>query len=309
MTDRWRKTVILVKRETTEGTDPVPTGGGNAILATEPQITPLANTKIDRKLLYPQFGASPDIFAAQHVELSFAVEIAGAGAAGTVPGYGALLRGCGCSETVNGGVSVVYAPVSTGEDSVACYFHKDGTRHIFLGGRGNCVLNFEAEDVAHFMFTFQGLLGAISAQALPTVDFSAFKDPLPVGKVNTPTHTLDGFAAVTKSYRLDMGNKITHRDMVNSERIHRSDRQSSGSVVIEAPPLGTKNFFTIANTPTLVVSQLIHGVGAGKIVQLDGPKVQLSDPAYSDDEDIVMLGMNTKFTRNAGDDEWLITVK
>lgn len=309
MTDRWRKTVILLKRETTEGTDPTPTGAANAIMCSEPVITPLANTKIDRKLLYPTFGASPDIFAGQHVEISFGVEIAGAGAAGTVPAYGVALRTCGCSETVNVGVSVVYAPVSTGEDSVACYFHKDGTRHIFLGGRGNCRLVYPAEDLAHFMFSYQGLLGTISAQALPTVDFSAFKDPLPVGKTNTPTFTLDGFAAIMKSFELDMGNKVTHRDLVNSERIHRPDRQSLGSVLIEAPAIGTKNFFTIANTSTLVVAQLIHGVGAGKIVQLDAPKVQLSDPGYEDDEDIVMLRMGTKFVRNAGDDEWTITVK
>lgn len=309
MTDRWRKTVVLAKRETTEGTDPVPTGAANAILASEIEITPLANTKIDRRLLYPSFGAAPDIFAGQHVEVRFGVEIAGAGAAGTVPGYGVLLRGCGCSETVTGGVSVAYAPVSTGEDSVAIYFHKDGTRHILLGSRGNCVLNWDAEDVPHYMFSFQGLLGTITAQALPTADFTPFKDPLPVGKTNTPTFTLDGFAGIAQRFRLDMGNKITHRDMVNSERIHRSDRQSSGSVSIEAPALGTKNFFTVANSSTLVVAQLIHGVGAGKIVQLDAPKVQLSDPGYRDDEDIVMLDMNMKFVRNAGDDEWVITVK
>lgn len=310
MPDKFRKRVILFKRETVYGTDSVPTGAANAIQISEANVTPLAGDDIDRGILYPSLGASPDLLAGHHVQCEFAVEIAGAGApVDTIPGYGALLRACGMSETVNAGVSVAYDPVSSGEDSGTGYFHMDATLHKFLGARGNCRLEFPARAVPHFMFSLLGLWVAPAGAALPTAVFAGFKTPRTVSKANTPTFTIDGYAAVMRSLTLDMGNQVVHRDLVNSEVVHRPDRQATGTLVIEAPALATKDFFALAKAETLVALQLIHGVGAGNIVQVDAPKVQLKRPSYSEDEGIVMLNLPLKFTRNAGDDEFKITVK
>ena len=76
---------------------------------------------------------------------------------------------------------------------------------------------------------------------------------------------------------------------MNSARVPRTDRQTVGSVVIEAPAIGTKDFFTLVDNETLVALQLVHGTVAGNIVQIDAPKVQLKNPTYSDSDGIAML--------------------
>lgn len=93
-----RKRVILAKIETTYGTDSVPTGGANAILVRNLNVTPQDADFSDRDLVRPYIGRSEQLPAAIRAMLDFEVEIAGAGTAGTAPGYGPLLRSCGFAE-------------------------------------------------------------------------------------------------------------------------------------------------------------------------------------------------------------------
>ena len=58
------------------------------------------------------------------------------GSAGTAPKYGAILKACGLSETVSGGDTVTYAPVTTPSDSVTLFVNYDGIRHMITGCRG-----------------------------------------------------------------------------------------------------------------------------------------------------------------------------
>ena len=46
----------------------------------------------------------------QRVEVTFEVEMAGSGTAGTAPAFGPLLKACGNSETIVTDTSVTYAP-------------------------------------------------------------------------------------------------------------------------------------------------------------------------------------------------------
>jgi hypothetical protein len=307
MSGPFRQRIVLAKRETVYGTDAVPTGADNAIQTSEQNVTPLEGQDIDRGLLYPSFGASPDLLVGTHVACEYAVEIAGAGAAGTVPGYGALLRACGMSETINGGVSVVYDPVTLNPDSITEYYHMGATLHKQLGSRGNFRLEFPAMGVPHYMFRFLGMWVAPAGAALPTADFSDFLIPSEVNKANTPTVLVDGYAAILRSASLDYGNRVVYRNRPNSEEVLITDRQGSGEIVIQAPALATKNFFALAGS--MVPLQIIHGVGGGKIVQIDAPKVQLKRPTYDEDEGQTMLKIPVKLTRNAGDDDIKITVK
>ncbi len=96
-----RRRTILAKIETTYGVDSIPTGSANAILVTDLNINPLASDVVDRNLVRNYMGASDQLIANSHVEVDFAVEVAGAGTAGTAPAYGPLLRACGLSETIN----------------------------------------------------------------------------------------------------------------------------------------------------------------------------------------------------------------
>lgn len=95
-----RKRIILAKIETTYGTDSVPTGAANAILVRNLNVTPQDADFTDRDLVRPYLGRSEQLPAAIRASLDFEVEMAGSGTAGTVPGYGALLRACAFSENI-----------------------------------------------------------------------------------------------------------------------------------------------------------------------------------------------------------------
>ena len=96
-----RKRTILAKIEGTYGTDPTPTGSANAILCRNLNVTPMETDQASRDLIRAYLGNYENLPAAIHAMVEFEVEIAGAGTAGTAPGYGPLLRACGFDENLN----------------------------------------------------------------------------------------------------------------------------------------------------------------------------------------------------------------
>lgn len=308
MTQKWRQRCILAKPEAVYGQDSTPTGEANAILCSEPTIRPLEGGTVDRQLLYPTMGASPLLQVNSHVVVEFGVELAGSGAAGTPPAYAPLLQACGLAETVVESTSVAYQPDSEADDSVAIYFHVGGSKHALTGARGNARLVLPRNDVPRIMFAFTGLWVDPAAAAQPVPDFSAFVAPLTVSKTNTPTGKLHTLDAVIERLEIDLGNVTPHRDLINSRSVPIADRQTTGRIVIEAPALGTKNFFTIAKAGTLGALQIVHGITAGNIATIDAPKVQVLNPTYSESQSIAMLNMDLRFTRDdEGDDELVLT--
>lgn len=101
MSLRLRISSLLAKIEGTYGTDPTPTGAANAILLKgQPTLTPMELTSVERDNLRPFFGNSEILPSSIFGKLDFEVEAAGSGTAGVAPAWGALLRGCGFSETI-----------------------------------------------------------------------------------------------------------------------------------------------------------------------------------------------------------------
>lgn len=96
----FRKRVLLAKIETVYGTDSVPTGAANAILVRNMTITPQEADLTDRDLVRPFIGRSEQLPSGIRALIEFEVEVAGAGTAGTAPGYGPLLRACALSQTL-----------------------------------------------------------------------------------------------------------------------------------------------------------------------------------------------------------------
>ena len=89
-----RKTWLLAKIESTEGTDPTPVGGSNAIQVTDVELTPIESDNVQATAMQGFLGNSTrgTIVANKRVGVSFSVELSGSGAAGTAPAYGPLLK-------------------------------------------------------------------------------------------------------------------------------------------------------------------------------------------------------------------------
>lgn len=312
-----RKRVILAKIETTYGTDSTPTGAANAILVRNLDVTPLDAEIVSRDLVRPYLGNYDQIIAAQKVQVSFEVELQGAGAAGTAPAYGPLLRACGLAETVVASTRVDYKPVSAAFDSVTIYvqIQQDGAGnsplHKVTGCRGNVEFTLNAKSLPVMKFTFTGIYNAVADAANITATYTAFRTPVAVNKSNTPTFSIMGYAGVMSEFGLNLNNEVSYRNLVGSEQVLITDRKASGTAVFEAPTITAKNFFADALATTLGNLSLIHGSTAGSIIEFAATAtLDVVNPSFTEMDGIVMMSLPyVVIPTTAGNDEFTLSVR
>lgn len=305
------KLAILAKIESAYAVDNTPTGAANAILVKNVTIDPLLGTDISRDLLLPYLGHQGIILTGDHVKLTFDVEMAGAGAAGTAPGYGPLLRMAGLAETITGATKVEYTPISPSAfDSGVLYYFLDGVRHILLGARAKLTLpDLRSLGLGHFRFEVWGLLGTITDQSMPTQTLTAFLKPQPIGGALT-TLALHGVTLPVEGLSIDFGNQVEPRFLINYDAIEIVDRKATGSAVVQADSMATKDWFAIAMATTTGALAFQHGTEAGKIIMIDAPAVQIGRPTQGATQKLLNYTLPLIFQpTSAGNDELKITVK
>lgn len=305
-----RKKILASKIETVSGTDAVPTGVDAILVDEDLTISPLEVTAEQRTNIKPYFGGKLAVHVGEHVKLSFSVEMAGGGAAGTAPGYGALLRACGMSETVTAATDVQYDPVSDDFETMTHYFNLDGQLHIITGSVGTVSWSLDPKKFPKLKFDFIGRYNTPSSVGAITPDFSAFEVPTATGCGKTSAFSLGGWAGTPLSLSMDLGNNNVFHETLTTCEFFITDRESTGKLVVEAPDLATKNFFTetLANTTSALTVQ--HGQTAGQIVQLDSPQVQIMNPTYGETNGIATIDLDLSFVpTDTGNDEIKITVK
>lgn len=301
--------IMLFKKEVTEGTDSVPTGAANAIMALNAELTPFAGETLTRDQLQPFIGASKTAPVGVHGQIAFDVEAAGAGTAGDEPAFSPLLMVCGLAATVDGGVDVEYDPVTDNPDSGTLYFHMGPNLHAFVGARSNLQMTFRPKAYPMFRFSMLGQYVTPSSAAKPTPDFSAFQDPMEVSNANTPTCTLHGFSPVVRELTINMGIALSFEDLINKSGVDLNDREVTGSLTINATDLADFNPFAITQAKTLAALQLIHGTAAGDIVQIDASQVQIENPRYGADGKTRTMQLDLRFIPTSGNDEIKLTIK
>lgn len=304
-----RRAAILVKIETTYGTDPTPTGAANAILVSDVTIQPMEMKTVDRDNIRSYLGSNEQLPTGLHSKVNFVCEAAGSGAAGTVPAWGVLLRGCGFAETNTPVTKTEYSPVSTAFESVTIYFNLDGVLHKLTGARGNVSFDFTRDGRPAMKFSFVGIFNAVSDAAAPTLTLTAWQKPLAVNRTNTPTLTVHGYAGRVHSLTADMANQITYRELIGAAapEVLLVDRKPVGQIMMEAVTVATKNWWTTISAITTGAVQLIHGTAAGNKFQIDAPNVQLINPQYEDQDGIAMMRCGLVFAPSSGNDEFKVT--
>lgn len=287
-----RKRLILIKTEATYATDATP-GGTDAVLVSDLSITPVQSDTVDRELIRPFLGASEQLLANVKVEVTFKVEFAASGTAGTAPAYGKALKACGYSETTSAGVSVTYAPVSSNFSSVTIYYNIDGVLHKVTGCRGTYVLNAEVGEIPSLEFTMTGIFNTPTDTAAPAATYSNQATPSIFKNGNTTGFQLLSYAGSLQSIELEGGNEILYRELVGgSKEVLITNRAVSGTVIIEATTMAQKNFFTSALTEgSLGNLTFQHGQTAGNIITLTSTSIDIADPSYEDQDGIHMLSI------------------
>ena len=287
-----RKRSILAKAESSYGTDPTPTGSANYVQVIDLNIEPVVSDEVSRDLIRPYMGNYEVIPANTRVNVTFDVEMAGSGSAGTAPKYGAILKACALSETVVSSTSVTYAPVTTPSDSVTLFVNYDGIRHKVTGARGTFSINCEVNNIPRISFSLTGIFNAPTDTALPTVTVSNQASPLIFKNGSTSNFALYGFAAALQSWNLDFNNEVIYRELVGgTKEVLITDRRPSGTAVVEAVALSSHNFFTDATGTSTGTNTWLHGTTAGNKVTVSCPQTDLGQPTYEESDGITMLSL------------------
>jgi hypothetical protein len=286
---KWRNRLLLAVIEATYGTIPT-IAGTDAILISEIDVTPLEVDLKDRELITGVYGNTEKVISGRMAKASFAVELAGSGTAGTVPKWDPLMRACGFDETVAAATSVTYLPVSTAQESVCLRFFADGTQHTLQGARGTWALEMAAGEIPKLRFEFTALYTAATAVSNPAATFTNQAKPVAVNSDNTTAVSVHGFAACLESLSLDLANDVVFRQLAGcTQNVQITDRKPSGEFTVEAPALGSKDYFAGLSAQTLAAISLQHGQTAGNICTLSLPSCNLGSISYADSNGVLMI--------------------
>jgi hypothetical protein len=241
------------------------------------------------------------------VTVSFAVELAGSGAAGTAPQYGDCLRACAFSETVSAGVSVTYAPISAAIESVTINCNYDGVQHLIVGCRGTFSLELNVGQIPKINFEFTGLYATPTATAAATPTYADQAAPVAVNSANTTGISVHGYAGCLESLTLNLANEVTYRQLAGcSRQVRITDRKPEGEFTIEAVSVASKDYWSAIKDQTLGEMVFQHGQTAGNIVTFDAPTVNLGSPSYGDSDGVLMLSAPFMPNPDAGNDEFTL---
>jgi hypothetical protein len=208
------------------------------------------------------------------------------------------------------GRAAVYAPVSTGFESLTTYFNIDGVFHKMTGARGTVSFDITEGAIPVMKFEFTGVYNTIVDAAAPSVTLTAWQKPLPANRVNTPTFSIHSVAAVLEKLSINIANAVAFRSLIGGiEQVVLTDRKPAGSIQIEATTVAAKDWWTSIKNAVTGPLQIVHGLYSGNIVQIDAPTTQLHSPKYGDKDGIAMLDASLVFAPSSGNDEITITVK
>lgn len=303
---RFKKLAALLKMETVYGTDSVPTGAANFIQLSDVTFTPMAGDEEQRNLLQPKLGHQGVYLTGNYIQAQFSVELAGSGELGTPPAWGPLARSVGFAETITADTDVQYDLVHDNFESSSLYWNEDGVRHIGLGLRGTATFGFTPKRIPRMQFTMSALEGTVTDAAMPVVDQSKWIDAVPVSKANT-TMTLHGWSAIAESLNINLANQVVPRHLIGLEGIEITDRQATGTSVVQAASLATIDWFAIAKAETKGALALTHGTVEGNRVAISADAVQLGRVASGQTDNIRNYSLPLMFT-SLGANELKLTI-
>ncbi|WP_372374325.1 phage tail tube protein [Vreelandella venusta] len=304
-----RALIVALENEYNDGTT-TPEAASDAVLAREISTTPLAGNNIDRTFVRPYYGNSPQAPGEKHVQVQVEVEFNTSGEPGTPPPWGKMLRACGWSEVIVEGESVTYSPVSENEDSCVFFAHMDGNLHKGRGAHGTPEFTLNGNGIPVIKFTLYGLISPVTAAELPNVTLTQWKKALVVNSTNTELMNLMGVQAAFSQFSLNMSGQVEHMaEIVGGADIEITGRGPSGTLQIEDPGVGVKDYFAVHQNAETGLLEVTHGKTPGYIIEMNMPAIGIDAPTYADVKGKQMLGINYMPQPIDGNDEVTIVVK
>ena len=313
MTRYTRQTVVQFARETAYA-DPsgITWAATSAALIASNVRHRIVRDTVPRELIRNYFGASEELIASRMAEIEFEVELAASGTAGTRPAFGDLLRACGMAEVVTAGSTVVYNPVTDGQESVAIRFFIAGAMYVSRGCRGTVEIDMTSYQRPMLKFRFIGFDTNAFTQEIPATNFTAWKRPLVVSDANSGDISVGGTYGAgwvtggtilpSRGLTISLGNQLSHVKLLGGEACEIVNRETTGRFTGALTAADEIAWRTALNNNELVAFAFRHGT-PGQRVAIHAPAVQRITPEQEDYEGRHLLAFDLRFLPVAGNDE------
>lgn len=311
MSRKTKKTLIQAALETVAGTA-VATVAADALLISEASFEPQYEN-VDRDLLRPTMGHGGSLVGDRHIQISFTVELAAAGAAGTAPAWGKLLQACAFAEVKVPDEYVEYLPVSESFKTLTIRYSIDGVIHTASGCMGTFSLAMEAGSRPTLAFTFIGKDEGAVAAAPPAATLTQWQVPEVLNAYNTQKIKLGGTYAggavsggtdfCSRGLTLDMANETKYLTMLGCSAIDITNRLPTGNLSLEVNAAQEVAMRSEINANTATSLSVLHGSAAGKQVLVYCPRIVRLNPKYEDYEGRLLLSHEFNAEPVSGNDE------
>lgn len=299
--------LILIKSETIYGVDALPTAA-DALLVSEVTFPEMQGEILDRNLVRPYMGASPQVVVGERTGFAFNCEAAGSGIAGTAPRFGAALQACRNAMTTVATTSNTYSPITVfgASTSATIYYFIDGIRHIITGWRGSHSLNLNNNNFGINRFEGMGLYQGPTDTPNAVGTYTLQANPLPVTHGSTLNINIAGFtAAALQSFTFTQENQMAYSSLPGGEKkVLITGGRCTFEAVIECPTITQVDYFSKALTQATSPLSVTQGNTAGNRQTLTAPAAKTLLPRYSDDNGKLMLTVPGILLPVAGNDDY-----
>jgi hypothetical protein len=257
MLEYFKNRALLLKVETTEGTDAVPVPGTDAFQLLEGS-SGIDSDKIERMLDRPFFTNDPYVPTKLrgYVEGKFeVVPPAGPHISTSKASVDVLLKIAGMAKTFVAGAPPIvrYNPISAAIPSATAYFYHAGTLYAIVGARANISsLMMDIGSYIQGQCRIEGGCQEVQEVALPTnLDYSAFTAPI-ANTTETMEMRVNGIAVEGKSIGLNFNN--TQQTIEHTEaRLNRiKERKATTMLRFYRPARATLDPWALWKAGTII---------------------------------------------------------
>jgi hypothetical protein len=264
-------------------------------------------TYAERNIVRGFFGNFDALPTIKKVKVSFEVEYAGSGTAGTAPAYDGLLQACGAAPPTCRPRPDLRAGLGHGQDALDLLQRRRPAAQDGLG-RGNAVLKIKANDIPFIAFEFIGLdTGATDTAILTPTSFGTYKTPLAANKANTPTFSFFGVARSRSNPSSSTSATRTSRSRA-SARSRSAHGPQERRLDHDRDDLGRDEGLDVPGEERDArCAEPRARLGAGAVMTVAAANVELQSPQFSNIQGIQMVQFGLRFNPTvAGNDEWSI---
>lgn len=334
---RERNAAALVKKETTEGSDPTPAGGTDDILLVE-NANP-AEVEVDM-IEYRPFAASLTRQAdaigpvRQPVDLAFWLCASGSAGVEAVDGFAAiaaLFQASGNKSTIVAATSITYAPATIAQlntpsgtspkcGPVTIWGEMGGLLHKINGTWGNMRITAGPRTGAVCRFTGFGTYAAPASGTISGFTGGSLTAPIMRGS-NILSITRAGGSAynpVLQNFAFDMGVDVQRVEDMNSATGIKAhviiDRNPSLELTIAADADGSATLTYAQLHADMAATSLSHAVsmavgsGAGNVITFTAATIQLQSIRKGVTNGIRTLTLRYKLYSGTPEGEWSLAL-